>query len=120
VKLASLLERTAQIPAAPTAKGVRAAAGIPYLEAGMLASISSGPDEEEVVNALMGPMWHFADSETSWQRSIRAETALRTIQFTDYRVIQINANVAACDQLAVTPVPLTVQWQKGARANAQV
>jgi len=112
--LASLLERNAQIPAAPTGKstsGRRPA--FPYLEAGH-ARVNFKIGQTKKSYALMDAdvaLWQ--DSENSWSARIKAEPVRTDFNLTDTGLLQINATWQRAPSLRLTPVQLTVQWQKG-------
>ncbi len=112
--LASLLERNAQIPAAPTGKpasGRRPA--FPYLEAGH-ARVNFKIGQTKKSYALMDAdvaLWQ--DSENSWSARIKAEPVRTDFNLTDTGLLQINATWQRAPSLRSTPVQLTVQWQKG-------
>jgi AsmA protein len=112
--LASLLERNAQIPAAPTAKGVyERRPAFPYLEAGH-ARINFKLGQTKKSYALMDAdvaLWQ--DSENSWSARIKAEPVRTDFNLTDTGLLQINATWQRASSLRLTPVQLTVQWQNG-------
>jgi len=112
--LASLLERNAQIPAAPTAKGVyERRPAFPYLEAGN-ARINFKLGQTKKSYALMDAdvaLWQ--DSENSWSARIKAEPVRTDFNLTDTGLLQINATWQRASSLRLTPVQLTVQWQNG-------
>jgi AsmA family len=112
--LASLLERNAQIPAAPTAKGVyERRPAFPYLEAGH-ARINFKLGQTKKSYALMDAdvaLWQ--DSENSWSARIKAEPVRTDFNLTDTGLLQINATWQRASSLRLTPVQFTVQWQNG-------
>ena len=112
--LASLLERNAQIPAAPTAKGVyERRPAFPYLEAGN-ARINFKLGQTKKSYALMDAdvaLWQ--DSENSWSARIKAEPVRTDFNLTDTGLLQINATWQRATSLRLTPLQLTVQWQNG-------
>src|SRR6266851_3490617 len=112
--LASLLERNAQIPAAPTAKGVyERRPAFPYLEASG-ARINFKLGETKKSYALMDAnvaLWQ--DSENSWSARIKAAPVRTDFNLTDTGLLQINATWQRAPSLRLTPVQLTVQWQNG-------
>src|ERR1700686_4297220 len=111
---ASLLERNAQIPAAPTAKGVyERRPAFPYLEAGH-ARINFKLGQTKKSYALMDAdvaLWQ--DSENSWSARIKAEPVRTDFNLTDTGLLQINATWQRSSSLRLTPVQFTVQWQNG-------
>ena len=112
--LASLLERNAQIPAAPTAKGVyERRPAFPYLEAGH-ARINFKLGQTKKSYALMDAdvaLWQ--DSENSWSARIKAEPVRTDFNLTDTGLLQINATWQRASSLRLTPVQFTVQWRNG-------
>jgi len=112
--LASLLERNAQIPAAPTEKPAsERRPAFPYLEAGH-ARINFKLGQTKKSYALMDAdvaLWQ--DSENSWSARIKAEPVRTDFNLTDTGLLQINATWQRAASLSLTPVQLTVQWQNG-------
>jgi hypothetical protein len=112
--LAGLLERNAQIPAAPTAKGVyERRPAFPYLEAGH-ARINFKLGQTKKSYALMDAdvaLWQ--DSENSWSARIKAEPVRTDFNLTDTGLLQINATWQRATSLRLTPVQFTVQWRNG-------
>jgi len=112
--LASLLERNAQIPAAPTAKGIyERRPAFPYLEAGH-ARINFKLGQTKKSYALMDAdvaLWQ--DSENSWSARIKAAPVRTDFNLTDTGLLQINATWQRASSLRLTPVQFTVQWQNG-------
>jgi len=112
--LASLLERNAQIPAAPTEKpaSVRRPA-FPYLEASS-ARINLKLGQTKKSYALMDAdvaLWQ--DSDNSWGARIKAAPVRTDFNLTDTGLLQINATWQRAPSLRSTPMQLAVQWQKG-------
>ncbi len=112
--LASLLERNAQIPAAPTGKPPsERRPAFPYLEAGH-ARVNFKIGQTKKSYALMDAdvaLWQ--DSENSWAARIKAEPVRTDFNLTDTGLLQINATWQRAPSLRLTPVQLTVQWQNG-------
>ncbi|MGA2457998.1 MAG: AsmA family protein [Terriglobales bacterium] len=112
--LASLLERNAQIPAAPTGKPAsERRPAFPYLEAGH-ARVNFKIGQTKKSYALMDAdvaLWQ--DSENSWAARIKAEPVRTDFNLTDTGLVQINATWQRAPSLRLTPVQLTVQWQHG-------
>ncbi len=110
--LASLLERNAQIPAAPTGKPTRRPA-FPYLEAGH-ARVNFKIGQTKKSYALMDAdvaLWQ--DSENSWSARVKAEPVRTDFNLTDTGLLQINATWQRAPSLRLTPVQIAVQWQRG-------
>jgi hypothetical protein len=112
--LASLLERNAQIPAAPTGKTASEhRPAFPYLEASN-ARINFRIGQTKKSYALMDAdvaLWQ--DSDNSWSARIKAEPVRTDFHLTDTGLLQINATWLRAASLSTTPVQLTVRWQKG-------
>ncbi len=112
--LASLLERNAQIPAAPTGKPAsERRPAFPYLEAsGARINFKLGQTKKSyaLTNADVA-LWQ--DSENSWSARIKAEPVRTDFNLTDTGLLQINATWQRAPSLRLTPVQITAQWQKG-------
>ena len=112
--LASLLERNAQIPAAPTGKPAsERRPAFPYLEASN-ARINFKIGQTKKSYALMDAdvaLWQ--DSENSWAARIKAEPVRTDFNLTDTGLVQINATWQRAQSSRLTPVQLTVQWRNG-------
>src|SRR5712671_5897739 len=112
--LARLLERNAQIPAAPTGKSAsERRPAFPYLEASG-ARINFKLGETKKSYALMDAdvaLWQ--DSENSWSARIKAEPVRTDFNLTDTGLLQMNATWQRASSLRLTPVQLAVQWQNG-------
>jgi len=112
--LASLIERNAQIPAAPTGKPAsERRPAFPYLEASS-ARINFKLEQTKKSYALMDAdvaLWQ--DSDNSWGARIKAEPVRTDFNLTDTGLLQINATWQRAASLRLTPMQLTVQWQKG-------
>ena len=112
--LASLIERNAQIPAAPTGKRAsERRPAFPYLEAGH-ARVNFKIGQTKKSYALMDAdvaLWQ--DSENSWAARIKAEPVRTDFNLTDTGLLQINATWQRARSLRLTPMQLTVQWQNG-------
>ncbi|MGB8011743.1 MAG: AsmA family protein [Terriglobales bacterium] len=112
--LSSLLERNAQIPAAPTGKPAsERRPAFPYLEASNArVNFKFGLTKKSyaLMDADVG-LWQ--DSENSWGARIKAEPVRTDFNLTDTGLLQIDATWQRAADLRSTPVQLTVQWQKG-------
>ncbi len=112
--LASLLQRNAEIPAAPTGKPAsERRPAFPYLEASN-ARINFKLGQTKKSYALMDAdvaLWQ--DSENSWGARMKAAPVRTDFNLTDTGLLQINATWQRAASLRLTPVRLTVQWQKG-------
>jgi AsmA-like protein len=112
--LASLVERNAQIPAAPTGKPAsERRPAFPYLEAtGARINFKLGQTKKSY--ALMDAdvaLWQ--DSENSWSARIKAEPVRTDFNLTDTGLVQINATWQRASSLQSTPVQITAQWKNG-------
>jgi len=112
--LASLLERNAQIPAAPTGKPAsERGPAFPYLEASN-ARINFKLGQTKKSYALMDAdvaLWQ--DSENSWSARMKAEPVRTDFHLTDTGLLQINATWQRARSSRLTPVQITVQWRNG-------
>jgi hypothetical protein len=112
--LASLIERNAQIPAAPTAKPAsERRPAFPYLEAGH-ARINFKIGLTKKSYALMDAdvaLWQ--DSENSWGARIQAAPVRTDFNLTDTGQLQINASWQRAQSLRATPMQIAVQWRNG-------
>lgn len=112
--LASLIERNARIPAAPTKKSAsESRPAFPYLEAGH-ARVNFKIGQTKKSYALMdGDVALWQDSENSWGARIKAEPVRTDFHLTDTGLVQINAEWQRAPSLRLTPVQFTVEWQNG-------
>jgi AsmA protein len=112
--LASLLERNAQIPAAPTGKPAsERRPAFPYLEANN-ARINFKLGQTKKSYALMDAdvaLWQ--DSENSWAARMKAEPVRTDFHLTDTGLLQINATWQRARSSRLTPVQITAQWRNG-------
>ena len=112
--LASVLERNAQIPAAPTGKsGYERRPAFPYLEASNARvnfKIGQTKKSYSLVNADVA-LWQ--ESEDSWGARIKAEPVRTDFNLTDTGVLQMNAKWGRNPSLQKTPFEVVLQWQKG-------
>jgi AsmA protein len=112
--LATLIERNAQIPAAPTGKSPsERRPAFPYLEAsGARINFKLGDTKKSF--ALMDAdvaLWQ--DSENSWGARIKAEPVRTDFNLTDTGLVQINAAWQRASSLRLTPVRIAMQWKNG-------
>jgi hypothetical protein len=112
--LASLLERSAHIPAAPTGKPAsERRPAFPYLEA-THARINFKIGQAKKSWALTDAdvaLWQ--ESENSWGARMTAQPVRTDFNLTDTGVVQLNATWERASTLSDTPVQVAVQWQKG-------
>jgi hypothetical protein len=112
--LSSLLERNAQIPAAPTNKPAsERRPAFPYLEASS-ARINFKIGQTKKSYALTDAdvaLWQA--SNNSWSARIKAEPVRTDFNLTDTGLLQINATWQRATSLRLTPLQVNVQWQKG-------
>jgi hypothetical protein len=112
--LAGLIERNAQIPAAPTQKASsETRPGFPYLEA-TSARINFKIGQEKKSYALIDAdvaLWQ--DSENSWGARMKAQPVRTDFNLTDTGRLQIDANWQRSRNLRMTPVRLTLAWENG-------
>ena len=112
--LASLLERSAHIPAAPTGKPAsERRPAFPYLEA-TNARINFKIRQAKKSWALTDAdvaLWQ--DSENSWGARMKAQPVRTDFNLTDTGIIQANATWQRASSLGDTPLQVALQWQKG-------
>ncbi len=112
--LASLLERSAHIPAAPTGKpGSERRPAFPYLEA-THARINFKIGQAKKSWALTDAdvaLWQ--ESENSWGARMTAQPVRTDFNLTDTGIVRLNATWQRAAYLGDTPVQVAVQWQKG-------
>jgi AsmA protein len=112
--LASLLERNAQIPAAPTEKrSFERRPAFPYLEAGH-ARINFKIGQTKKSYALMDAdvaLWQ--DTENSWSGRIKGAPVRTDFNLTDTGILLIDGKWQRASSLRLTPLQFTVQWQNG-------
>lgn len=112
--LATLLERNAQIPAAPTGKPAsERRPAFPYLEA-TNARINFKIRQTKKSYALVNSdvaLWQ--DSENSWGARIKADPIRTDFNLTDTGSLQLNAVWQRAASLRSTPFQITAQWRNG-------
>ena len=112
--IASLIERNAQIPAAPTLKAASEnRPAFPYLEA-TSGRINFKFGQEKKSYALADAdvaLWQ--DSENSWGARLKAQPMRTDFNLTDTGSLRIEANWQRSRNLRLTPVRLTLAWEKG-------
>lgn len=112
--LASLLERNAQIPAAPTTKAPsERRPAFPYLEAGH-ARINFKIEQEKKSYALTDAdvaLWQ--DSENSWGARMQAQPVRTDFNLTDTGLLELTATWQRASNVRQTPVQVAVRWDKG-------
>lgn len=112
--LASLLERNAQIPAAPTQKiPSEKRPAFPYLEA-TNARINFKIGLEKKSYALTDAdvaLWQ--DSENSWGARMKAQPVRTDVNLSDTGQLQVNATWQRAANLHQTPLRLSVSWSNG-------
>jgi hypothetical protein len=112
--LASLVERNAQIPAAPTGKPAsERRPAFPYLEAtGARINFKLGQTKKSyaLINADVA-LWQ--ESENSWGARLKAEPVRTDFNLTDTGLVQINATWQRAPNLRLTPVEIAAQWKNG-------
>jgi len=112
--LSTLLERSAQIPAAPTSKRVlEPRPAFPYLEA-TGARINFKIGQEKTPFALSNAdvaLWQ--ESDNSWGARLAAQPVRTEFNLTDTGLVRVNATWQRAPQLSQTPFSATISWQKG-------
>jgi hypothetical protein len=112
--LSSLLERNAQIPAAPTEKRAFERRPVfPYLEASH-ARVNFKIGQTKKSYALMDAdvaLWQ--DSDNSWSARIKAAPVRTDFNLTDTGIITIDGKWRRASSLRMTPLEFAVRWQNG-------
>lgn len=112
--IATLLERNARIPAAPTQKAPsERRPAFPYLEA-TSARINFKFGIEKTSYALVDAdvaLWQ--DSENSWGARMKAQPVRTDFNLTDTGQLQIAASWQRAANLRLTPLRVNIAWQKG-------
>lgn len=112
--LASLLDRSAHIPAAPTGKPAsERRPAFPYLEA-THARVNFKIGQAKKSWALTDAdvtLWQ--ESEDSWGARMTAQPVRTDFNLTDTGTIQLNASWQRAESLGDTPLQISAQWQKG-------
>ncbi len=112
--LASLIERNAQIPAAPTQKSAsERRPAFPYLEAtGARINFKIGPEKKSYA-LTDGDVALWQDSENSWGARIKAQPLRTDFNLTDTGRVLIDAHWQRSRNLRLTPLRVTMAWEKG-------
>src|SRR6202142_2107794 len=112
--IAGLIERNAQIPAAPTQKPAsESRPAFPYLEA-TSARINLKIGQEKKSYALTDAdvaLWQ--DSENSWGARMKAQPVRTDFNLTDTGRLRIDANWQRSRNLRLTPMRLVLAWENG-------
>ena len=112
--LASLVERNAQIPAAPTQKPTyERRPAFPYLEAtGARINFKIGAEKKSLaLTDADVALWQ--DSENSWGARMKAEPVRTDFNLTDTGQVLIDATWERSRNLRTTPVRVMLAWEKG-------
>ena len=112
--LASLLERNAQIPAAPTQKAPsERRPAFPYLEAsGARINFKIGQAKKSfALTDADVALWQ--ESENSWGARLKAQPVRTDFNLTDTGKLQMNATWQRASDLHQTPLRLSMTWQNG-------
>jgi AsmA protein len=112
--LASLIERNAQIPVGPTRKTAsEKRPAFPYLEArGARINFKFGAEKKSYA-LVDGDVALWQESENSWGARLKADPVRTDFNLTDTGQVQLNATWQRAPTLHVTPMRVTVTWQKG-------
>lgn len=112
--LSTLIERNAQIPAAPTSKPAsERRRAFPYLEASNARinfKLGQIKKSYALINADVA-LWQ--DSENSWGARLKAEPVRTDFNLTDTGLLQINAAWQRAPSLRLTPLHMTIAWRNG-------
>jgi len=112
--LASLIERNAQIPAAPTQKAAsERRPAFPYLEAtGARINFKIGSEKKSyALTDADVALWQ--DSENSWGARMKAQPVRTDFNLTDTGRVLIEASWQRARNLRLTPMRVTMAWEKG-------
>lgn len=111
--LEALLERTAHIPLAPTAKAKsEPRPGFPYIEAtSARINFKSGPEKKPYAlsNADFS-LWQ--DSENSWGVRLQAQPIRTDLNLNDTGRLQVSGTWQRADALRDTPLQFTLEWNR--------
>jgi hypothetical protein len=112
--LASLLERSARIPTAPTAKPAsESRPAFPYLEASHARvnfKIGQAKKSWALTDADVA-LWQ--ESENSWGARMKAQPVRTDFNLSDTGIVQLNATWQRAAILSETPVKIELGWEKG-------
>lgn len=112
--LSTLIERSSQIPAAPTAKRpLESRPAFPYLEATQ-ARINFKIGQEKTPYALSDAdvaLWQ--ESDNTWGARLRAQPVRTEFNLTDTGLVRVNATWQRSEHLNETPLQAIITWQKG-------
>ena len=112
--LASLIERNAQIPAAPTQKAAsERRPAFPYLEAsGARINFKIGQAKKSfALTDADVALWQ--ESENSWGARLKAQPVRTDFNLTDTGLLRMDATWQRASNLHQTPMQFSVAWQKG-------
>jgi len=111
--LEALLERTAHIPLAPTAKAKsEPRPGFPYIEAtSARINFKSGPEKKPyaLTNADFS-LWQ--DSENSWGVRLKAQPFRTDLNLNDTGLLQVSGTWQRADALRDTPLQFSLEWNR--------
>lgn len=111
--LEALLERTAQMPLAPTAKAKsEPRPGFPYIEASSARiNFKSGPEKKPyaLTNADFS-LWQ--DSENTWGVRLKAQPVRSDLSLNDMGILRVDGTWQRAAALRDTPLQFSVQWDR--------
>ena len=111
--LEALLERTAHIPLAPTAKAkTEPRPGFPYIQAtSARINFKSGPEKKPyaLTNADFS-LWQ--DSENSWGVRMKAQPFRTDLNLNDTGMLQVEGTWQRADALRDTPLRFNIEWNR--------
>ena len=111
--LEALLERTAHIPLAPTAKAKsEPRPGFPYIEAtSARINFKSGTEKKPyaLTNADFS-LWQ--DSENSWGVRLKAQPFRTDLNLNDTGLLQVSGTWQRADALRDTPLQISLEWNR--------
>jgi hypothetical protein len=111
--LEALLERTAHIPLAPTAKAKsEPRPGFPYIEAtSARINFKNGPEKKPyaLTNANFS-LWQ--DSENSWGVRLKAQPFRTDLNLNDTGLLQVSGTWQRANALRDTPLQFSLEWNR--------
>ncbi|MGP0021249.1 MAG: AsmA family protein [Candidatus Sulfotelmatobacter sp.] len=111
--LEALLERTAHIPLAPTAKAKsEPRPGFPYIEATRARiNFKSGPEKKPyALTDADFSLWQ--DSENSWGVRLKAQPFRTDLNLNDTGLLQVSGTWQRADALRDTPLQFSLEWNR--------
>jgi uncharacterized protein involved in outer membrane biogenesis len=112
--LASLLERSAQIPVAPTGSQSSASRpAFPYLEASHARINFKLGQEKKAWTLTDADVALWQDAENAWGARMAAQPMRTDVNLTDTGLVQVNATWQRAPSSVDTPLQVSVAWRNG-------